>query len=258
VIDFEGRNWDAKGCGAVTVTASGERGAVPIDTFNESDFKGKIKVNGRLCGLKLFAEQASGRKREASFGLGDRTQAVVLLADPGITPEGDQLFQGDYLCKSEARTAAGALDSGQLSGATVSTVAQNLSQRLLELAVPGGDRWLADAAGNVAVHGITGESVPLPESQEFTSSLPGAQQLPVTVSGDENLSGVGETTGSHNVSGNLVLNHGILVVHGDLTVSGTISGIGAVLVTGNITAAGARFSTDDVAGLWAGGRLNLP
>lgn len=239
VIDYDGDNWDTAGCGAVTVTAYAERGAVPIHTYQQSSFTGQLKINGRICGLELHADQPNGRTRTAGYMTGNHVEANVQLADPGTTPSGEQLLPGDALCKSDVGGAAAAIDSGQLSGGIVSSVALILGQNLLELQnTRSGNVFLADAAGKVAVQGVSAEGVPSGQIAADEAALAGsanAQALPATVNGDENLSGFG-TVGS----------------------SATITGTGAVLVTGNITAADATFSTDDMYGLIAGGQLNLP
>jgi hypothetical protein len=249
------------------VTAFGpEEGApaIPAGTFDKSDFSAKITVNGRLCGVRLYADQQqTGRQRQASFGSEFVKTVVVVLADPGTTPSGDQLFPGDYLCKDEVGAYSGTLASGQLTAQLVSEVAGTLGQRLLDLQSTqnGGGGWLADPSGKVAVFGESAERVaPATISAigaKFTAGV-SPQQLPPQNSGDLKITGIATASTSVTVAGNLTVDNGVVYINGDLTVGGSILGTGAVVVSGSISAAGAGLSSDDVYGLVAGGSLDLP
>ena len=254
---FVGRNWDTADCGPVSVAATTVGGTQPLKVFDSSDFTGQINVKGRACGLKLVAQQASGREREVTDNLGHNVHAVVVLADPGMTPSGEQLFPGDLLCESDA--AGHDFGSGHYAASDVSAVAQRLGQRLLE--IQGGDNSiLADASGKVAVIGISGQDVAPAELKHLTDAFPGSAIG--SSAGDVNVTGFQASGGSLTIGGNLTLSNGVLVVHGDLTVGGAIVSApdegGAVFATGNITAASANLVTDDQWGLVASGKLNLP
>lgn len=254
---FEGRNWDTADCGPVSVTATTQTGATPLRSFDTSSFKGRIDVKGRACGLKLFAQQQDGREREVQDTLGPNIHAVVVLADSGITPSGEALFPGDLLCRSDVGAQADAFASGSFSAADVTATAQTLGQHLLEIE-GGQDTILADAAGKVAVSGVSGEGVApgevgaLVAQRESTTRLTGA-------SGNVTVTGPQSSSGSVAIGGNLTLDNGIVAVKGDLNVGGSITGSGAVIVTGNITAnGGAMLESDATYGLVAGGKLKLP
>ncbi len=257
---FEGKHWDTADCGPVSVTAATQAGATPLKRFDSSNFKGRIDVKGRACGLKLFAQQDNGREREVQDNLGPNIHAAVVLADPGPTPSGEVLFPGDLLCQSDVAAQAAAFESGNFAAADVSAVAQTLGQHLLEIQ-GAGNTILADSAGKVAVVGVSGEKVDPGQVASIVSGIanaPGASSF-ASAAGNETIGNSAVSNGSVTIGGNLTLTNGIVAVKGDLTVSGTISGTGAVIATGTITATGGvNLQSDDKYGLVAGGTLGLP
>ncbi|MBV9836559.1 MAG: hypothetical protein JO156_00465 [Solirubrobacterales bacterium] len=181
-----------------------------------------------------------------------------MFANPTLDANGEDLFPGDVLCEQDLGSAVGAVDSGNIDGATVTAIAQHLGLKTLAIQV-GQDVVMADSEGKVSVSGESGQHISSEQIASLQANVSGgASELPASVNGNASLSGAQQSKGSYTVNGNLNLASGVLVIHGDLTVTGTITGSGAVFATGNITAAGANLTSDDRYGLVAGGSLNLP
>ena len=256
VVTFEGRHWDVPDCGAVTVTVAGERGDVGRTTFDSSHFRGVIRVNGRVCGMTLRAEQVNGRARSGGFDLGHSTDYVVLVAHPGTAPSGEQIAPGDRLCRSEAAFPP----RRNLTAEDVKAQDAAFGQQLFELEAPGAS-FMVDGSGKVLVQGVSLEFAdPALLSRvreqvardDHTTNVSSTQQ-------STTVSGFGFSQGPITVNGDLNLDNGILYVGGDLRVTGAILGRGAVFATGGIAAGGgANLAASERFALVAGGALSLP
>ena len=253
-VRFVGKNWDSKDCGPVTVTITGDNGAIVKETYDRSSFSGRLSGRGRLCGIKLRATQPTGRVRTGGFTRRGLADVIVLIAKPGTTPSGEQLFPGDRLCKDEV-----SFDPAQMTQADVRSLAAQFGQQLFEVESRSA-AWTVDTSGQVAIRGVSLESADPELLLRFKESIlhhDGVQNLPPEGSGP--LSGFSQCGSSLTWTGDLSLDGGVIFVNGDLHVTGAVTGVGAVFATGSITAnGGARFESDATYGLVAGGALNLP
>ncbi|MBV9465529.1 MAG: hypothetical protein JO169_05385, partial [Solirubrobacterales bacterium] len=150
---YQGTNWDVGGCGPVTVGAVGEKGPVQElqRTYTTDEFKFAARGKGRFCGADFFAQQPqSGRSLKAGWTSGHSTAAHVVFANPTLDANGEDLFPGDVLCEQDLGSAVGAVDSGNIDGATVTAIAQHLGLKTLAIQV-GQDVVMADSEGKVSV-----------------------------------------------------------------------------------------------------------
>lgn len=279
IVEFEGHDWDTQDCGPVTITASQQAGVVA--TENGSNFHGEMTLRGhRVCGVSLTATQAPpNRKAVATWSDGYADGVVVVLAEPGSTPDGDPLQPGDQICKSDLPAGVSPRSMGEKQ---VAEVATNLGQTLLELYIPraSANYELADPSGRI---GVVGQSIEHahggllsdvddalisdPSTQTFTTTSIGEISTP---SGDVSLTGpviLNAGGGTLTITGNLTLADADVLVQGNLVVDGTITGRGTIYTDGGLSAAGVslwgydnpwQFGVRKQFGLVAGGAFELP
>lgn len=260
VVNFEGRDWDTRACGAVTISAASGEGSQVVATENRSDFHGTLgPLSHNICGVQLTASQQADphRTAEASFDRG-KASWVVVWATPGVTPGGERLNPGDALCADVAP-----------AGERLWQIAAGLGQHLLEAQETTGHHWdvMADAIDKVQVLGLSLESAPSEMLEALFDPILSDPDIPTTYDNDNpyfhGIVKVGLTSGStYDVVGNLHMMDATLYVPGNLDVQGDISGKGTIYVEGSIVAASVSdfVGVDSPTGnaLVAGGALNLP
>ncbi|MDE3069377.1 MAG: hypothetical protein KGJ43_01475 [Acidobacteriota bacterium] len=256
LVRFQGRGWDTKDCGAVSLSATPNGGV--LAAYGTPSFHGKYLVTGsKICGVDLYARQAPNTLRKASFSLGRALPLEVTFLRPAplTTKDGTTIDPGFMLCENDIPR------SGMGSGVTgYNQFAASIGAELVGLR-NGTTDYLVDAAGKVNITGLSVEREPGLVSSVGTNVVtsPTTTTLnSVLAAGGEPLHGFLRTLADLEVNGDLTLNGAELYVPGNLTVTGTINGSGAIFVGGNVTAGGVTLQSPGAYALVAGGRLNLP